>query len=54
MAQPFEPREYGIGEDHISRMGFYLVDENIRVQRNPPMTVKEAAEARQSQLSRSF
>jgi len=49
----FEPCEDVIGERYIARIGFQLVDENARIERDPPMAPQKSIEG-QLQLWRSF
>jgi hypothetical protein len=54
VVRSLEPPENVVGEDHISRIGFQLIDEDACVQRDLSMFSQEGAEASQSQLWRSF
>jgi hypothetical protein len=54
MVRAFQPCEDVIGESHIARIGFQLVNEDAGIQRDPAMLPKKGAHTRQSQLFRSF
>lgn len=54
MTGRFEPRENNAGERIVTGMGFELINENIRVDRNPPMPPEKSAKAVYSPLSRSL
>jgi len=42
----FEPFEDGIGERYIAGILFHLVDENARIERDPPVTPQKGPEDR--------
>jgi hypothetical protein len=54
MARLFQPCEDLIGEAHISRIRFHVVDEDAGVQSDPASSPEKGAETHQPQLLRSF
>jgi hypothetical protein len=54
MFRPFQPREDGIGESDIARVGFELINEDAGVKSDPVMPPQKRAQGRQSQLFRSL
>ena len=54
MSRSSQPGKNVIGEPHISRIRFQVIDEDAGVQKDPAMLLEEGLETSQSQLLRSL